>query len=180
MRRRIAGLEHDRFTRMGAAIRHATTSLARERAYHRLLLLLTDGNDTASQMSRRDATELASSSEVLVYSLGIGHGERGSFGHLSFGHSDTVDIRVLEGFSTVTGGRAYMLEDAHRGGVDRIDEAVREVASELRQQYTLGYYPSNTNKDGGYRRIRIETTKPGYTIRTRAGYRAQGPLSSNR
>jgi nitric oxide reductase NorD protein len=43
VRRRIAGLEHDRFTRMGAAIRHATTSLARERAYHRLLLLLTDG-----------------------------------------------------------------------------------------------------------------------------------------
>lgn len=43
MRRRIAGLEHDRFTRMGAALRHATASLAREQAHHRLLLLLTDG-----------------------------------------------------------------------------------------------------------------------------------------
>ncbi len=43
VRRRIAGLEHDRFTRMGAALRHATASLAREEAHHRLLLLLTDG-----------------------------------------------------------------------------------------------------------------------------------------
>ncbi len=43
VRLRIAGLEHDRFTRMGAAIRHATALLGHERARHRLLLLLTDG-----------------------------------------------------------------------------------------------------------------------------------------
>lgn len=116
--------------------------------------------------------ELASGSEVLVYGLGIGHGERGSFGHLSFDHSDTVDIRVLEEFSKATGGRAYMLEDAHRGGVDRIDEAVREVSSELRQQYTLGYYPTNMKKDGGYRRVKVATTDSKYTVRTRPGYRA--------
>jgi nitric oxide reductase NorD protein len=42
-RLRIAGLEHDRYTRMGAALRHATAMLCREPAYHRLLLLLTDG-----------------------------------------------------------------------------------------------------------------------------------------
>jgi nitric oxide reductase NorD protein len=40
---RIAGLEHDRYTRLGAAIRHATTSLCREHARHRLLLVLSDG-----------------------------------------------------------------------------------------------------------------------------------------
>jgi len=42
-RLRIAGLEHDRYTRMGGALRHATALLCREPAYHRLLLLLTDG-----------------------------------------------------------------------------------------------------------------------------------------
>ena len=42
-RLRIAGLEHDRYTRMGAALRHTTAQLCRERAHHRLLLLLTDG-----------------------------------------------------------------------------------------------------------------------------------------
>ncbi len=43
VRLRIAGLEHDRYTRMGAALRHATAHLCRETARHRLLLLLTDG-----------------------------------------------------------------------------------------------------------------------------------------
>jgi nitric oxide reductase NorD protein len=43
VRLRIAGLEHDRYTRMGAALRHATALLGRESARHRLLLLLTDG-----------------------------------------------------------------------------------------------------------------------------------------
>ncbi len=43
VRLRIAGLEHDRYTRMGAALRHATALLCRERARHQLLLMLTDG-----------------------------------------------------------------------------------------------------------------------------------------
>ncbi len=43
VRQKIAGLEHDRYTRMGAALRHATAQLGRESAHHRLLLLLTDG-----------------------------------------------------------------------------------------------------------------------------------------
>jgi nitric oxide reductase NorD protein len=43
VRERIAGLEHDRYTRLGAAVRHATAALSRERARHRLLLVLSDG-----------------------------------------------------------------------------------------------------------------------------------------
>lgn len=43
VRERIAGLEHDRYTRLGAAVRHATAALTRERARHRLLLVLSDG-----------------------------------------------------------------------------------------------------------------------------------------
>jgi nitric oxide reductase NorD protein len=43
VRERIAGLEHDRYTRLGAAVRHASASLSRERAVHRLLLILSDG-----------------------------------------------------------------------------------------------------------------------------------------
>ena len=179
-RRALGNLRANGGTALYDALAEGLDTVANGIHKKKAVLLLTDGNDTASQMSRRDASELASSSEVLVYSLGIGHGERGSFGHLSFGHPDTVDIRVLEGFSTVTGGRAYMLEDAHRGGVDRIDEAVREVASELRQQYTLSYYPTNAKKDGRYRRIKVETTNSRYRVRTRAGYRAPTPPSSDR
>lgn len=54
--------------------------------------------------------------------------------------------------------------------MDQIDQAVLEVSSELRQQYSLGYYPTKTKKDGSYRSISVQLAKPGYTVRTRKGY----------
>lgn len=72
-------------------------------------------------------------SEVLVYSPG----HRPRTGWLvragSFGHADRVDIRVLRRLSDPTGGRSYLLEDAHRGGIDLIDQALVEISEELRQ-----------------------------------------------
>ena len=60
--------------------------------------------------------------------------------------------------------------DAHRGGVDRIDASVIEIAREPRVQYTLGYYPTNTRRDGKFRRLKVEATRPGLTVRARSGY----------
>ena len=113
-------------------------------------------------------------SEVLLYALGIGHGERGSFGHDlfggGFGRPDEIDIRTLRRLAEPTGGQAYELDDAHRGGVDRIDQTVVDIARELRVQYTIGYYPTNARKDGKFRRLKLETTRPGLTVRARSGY----------
>ena len=146
------------------------------RGHHRkkALIVITDGNDTSSTRDEGEAIDLVRRSEVLVYALGIGHGRRGSFGHDLFGgrlgRPDAVDIRTLRRLADPTGGRAYELEDAHRGGVDRIDASVVEIARELRVQYTLGYYPTNTCKDGKFRRLKVETTRPGLTVRARSGY----------
>ena len=59
------------------------------------LLIVTDGNDTSSQISFQQAVETARQSEVLIYCLGIGHGEHGSFGHLGGIDKDTVDLTGL-------------------------------------------------------------------------------------
>ena len=150
---------------------------AARRGKHRkkVLLVVTDGNDTSSRIGRRQATQAARAAEVLVYCLGIGHGERGSFGHAPFGQADRVDIDTLTDLAEPSGGRAYLLEDSHRGGVDLIDKTVAEIGQELRQQYTLGYYPRNpTTEDSAYRRITVETTKSGLRVRTRQGYWASG------
>lgn len=142
----------------------------------RALLLLTDGNDTASSASFDSVVALARRSEVIIYALGIGHGERGSFGHDPHGipgqANDTVDIRVLRGFAEPTGGAAYFLENAHRGGRDLIDEAATEVANELKQQYTLGYRPSNKRRDGAFRSIKVEVVDRSLRVRTKRGYTA--------
>ena len=48
----------------------------------------------------------------------------------------------------------------------------KQIADDLRSQYSLSYYPSNRNHDGRYRQIRVEVKQPGATVRTRSGYRA--------
>jgi Ca-activated chloride channel homolog len=139
----------------------------------RALLLLTDGNDTASSVRLEDALAASRKAEVIVYALGIGHGARGSFGHGGFGgHQDTVDMRVLRAFADATGGNAYFLENAHEGGRDRVDEAAAEVAAELKQQYTLGYYPTNKRRDGAFRQIKVELSDKSLRVRTKRGYYA--------
>jgi Ca-activated chloride channel family protein len=137
----------------------------------RALLLLTDGNDTASATDLQTALSLAKKSETIIYALGIGHGKEGNVhsGILSQ-LPDTVDMRVLRSFADTTGGNAYYLEEAHEGGRDRIDEAAEEVAAELKQQYTLGYYPTNQKKDGGFRQIVVEVKDKSLRVRTKRGY----------
>ncbi|MGI8735017.1 MAG: VWA domain-containing protein [Pyrinomonadaceae bacterium] len=142
----------------------------------RALLLLTDGNDTASRASFDSVVALARRSEVTIYALGIGHGERGSFGHDPHGGQakDTVDIRVLRGIAEPTGGAAHFLENAHQGGRDLVDEAATEVANELKQQYTLGYRPKGGSRAAGFRQIKVETVDKSLRVRTKRGYYALG------
>ena len=148
----------------------------------RALMLLTDGNDTSSRIKLNDAVGLASEFEVIIYALGLGHGERGSFGHgghgggIIFGrqNNDTVDMNVLRAFADATGGEAFFLENAHKAGRDLVDEAALQVADELKQQYTLGYYPTNTRKNGSFRKIKVEVSNKSLRVRAKRGYYAQG------
>jgi Ca-activated chloride channel family protein len=165
----------------GTALYDATIDALDEfaKATHRkkVLLLVTDGNDTDSRASRRDAVTAATRSEALVYALGIGHGARGSFGHGASGHGvlgmqrDTVDIGVLRALAEPSGGRAELIEEAHRRGVDLLDQAITEFGRELRQQYSIGYYPSRPAGASETRRIRVTTTSRDYTVRSRTGLR---------
>ena len=174
LRRSMGRLSAAGGTALYDAIIEGLDHARRGRHRKKALIVITDGNDTASRRDEGDAIDAVRRSEVLVYALGIGHGERGSFGHDPFGgrlgQPDRIDIRTLHRLAEPTGGRAYELEDAHRGGVDRIDASVIEIARELRLQYTLGYYPTNTRRDGKFRRIKVETTRPGLTVRARSGY----------
>lgn len=150
------------------AIFDGLDALARGRHQKKALLLVTDGNDTVSRSRLDDARAAVAAAEALVYCLGIGHGERGSFGH----EPDRVDINVLRAIAEPSGGRADLLEDAHRGGIDLVDRAVVSIATELSQQYTIGYYSTNTARDGTFRRISVATTNPELSVRARKGYKA--------
>lgn len=176
LRRAVQSLRANGGTALFDAVIDGVERLASGAHQKKALLIVSDGNDTNSAASRRDAERAVVRSEALVYAFGIGHGSRGSFGHDPFGRArqrDAVDLGVLRDFAEPTGGRAYLLEEAHRDGRDLIDEAVAEVASELRQQYTLGYYPTNAAADAKFRRVQVRLAKPDYRVRAREGYWAR-------
>ena len=136
------------------------------------LILITDGNDTASKRSLGEVMDLARRSGVLIYCLGIGHGERGSFGHLGLGYfSDQVNVAALRALSEATGGSTFIIQGAHVvEGIDVIDQACQQVASELRLQYTLRYLSaSRANGEKGHS-LRVDSPRRDLTVRARNEY----------
>jgi Ca-activated chloride channel homolog len=80
-------------------------------------------------------------------------------------------------------GRAYMEELADRSGgrlyhadtLYSVSSAFTQIAEELRHQYALSYYPTNPNKDGNYRQVKVRVNQGGLVVRARDGYRAVDP-----
>ncbi len=67
-----------------------------------------------------------------------------------------------------SGGQVYRADN-----VGVLPQAFAAIAAELRTQYLLGYYPTNPERDGGYRKIQVKTTRKDIAIRARPGYRAR-------
>ena len=73
----------------------------------------------------------------------------------------------LKALAERSGGQVYRADS-----VTTLPQAFAAIAAELRTQYLLGYYPSNRNKDGSYRKIQVKTTRKDIAIRARPGYLA--------
>jgi len=110
----------------------------------RTIILLTDGEDTISQVKMHDAIERAQKADALVYAIGIG--DRYSFG---------VDEGALRKITEQTGGRAYFPHNERE-----LRDAFVQIQRDLREQYLVAYSPSNKERDGSYRRIQIEVINP--------------------
>ena len=83
-------------------------------------------------------------------------------------HEDYMNAaQYLADLATRSGARLYK---ADSGG--KLKKAFKQIAEELRHQYSLSYYPANTARDGAYRRIRVEVAARDAVVRARAGYRA--------
>ena len=75
--------------------------------------------------------------------------------------------RYLADLAARSGGKLHRADT-----LGSLPAAFAKIAAELRTQYTIGYYPSNTSRDGRYREIKVQTTREGVTIRARPGYLA--------
>ncbi|MEP6637237.1 MAG: VWA domain-containing protein [Acidobacteriota bacterium] len=128
----------------------------------RAIILLTDGEDTISQVKMHEAIERAQKADALIYSIGIGDS-------YNFG----VNEGALRKIAEQTGGRAYFPHNERE-----LREAFAQIQRDLREQYLVAYSPSNKAHDGSYRRIQIELLTPelrkALKLNYRVGYFAKG------
>jgi VWFA-related protein len=168
------------------------------------LVVISDGNDTSSQMRVTELTRLIQESEVLVYAIGIdasGSGPSASYRSgsptqkvsappvpapfpgrkapaapppppapsrtappRSSGSGDRVNVDALRAMTDDSGGRTEMIYSARD-----LDPATAGIASELSQQYFLGY-SSPAPKDGKWHTIEVRVKKGSYLVRARRGF----------
>jgi VWFA-related protein len=141
----------------------------------KVLLVITDGEDNASQRHLSDAIEDAQRTDALIYAIGLYskedyHDERRAMNKAK---------RELQQLAQSTGGLAFFPEE-----VDDTEAICTQIAHDIRNQYTVAYYPTNTAQDGTYRSVQVEVTPPRgmgkLSVRTRSGYYAhRGPRSGD-
>jgi len=132
----------------------------------RAIILLTDGEDTTSQVHMHDAINRAIKADALIYAVGIG--DRYQFG---------IDEGSLRKITDATGGRAYFPHNERE-----LRDAFDQIQRELREQYLIAYSSSNKMRDGSYRRVTLEIVNPelqkeSLHLNYRPGYFAKTPDS---
>jgi len=128
----------------------------------KVLVVITDGGDTASQVDYKEAVRAAQEAEAIVYSIIVVPIEASA-------GRDTGGEHALIQISEDTGGKYF-----YATSVPQLDAAFQEISDELRTQYLLAYYPSQRFSDSSFRRIEVKvdgaSTGSIYTARHRAGY----------
>src|SRR2546426_1133205 len=123
----------------------------------RAIILLSDGNDNMSHVTREDAIEMAQCAEAIVYTISTNvSGTKGA------------GDKVLERIADATGGRAFFPFQ-----IRDVVSAFAEIQEELRSQYAVSYKPADFKADGHYRTIEIVANdRKNFRVRARRGYYA--------
>lgn len=146
----------------GTALYDAIYRVARERLMdtgdtenvRRAIILLSDGNDTQSRVTREEAIEMAQRAGVIVYTIGT-----------SLSPDKNAGDKMLERIAEATGGRAFFPFK-----IQDVANAFSDIQDELRSQYMLAYKPAEFLADGRYRSIEISTPERKLKVRARRGY----------
>jgi Ca-activated chloride channel homolog len=161
-------------TAMRDALRLSIDHLqARARKDKRVLVVVTDGDDNRSIVTQAKLLRAAQQAGVVVYCVGL----------LTKRDRPEAILRAREALTQLaeaTGGEAFFPEE-----VAEVDRIARQVARDIRNQYTIEYSPSNQALDGSYRRITITVDDPlnptvHPTVRTREGYYASAEAGASK
>jgi Ca-activated chloride channel family protein len=129
------------------------------------LLLISDGQDNSSRYTYGELRKILKEAGVQIYCIGIVENGGGAGGSL-----DLQGQSILEEISNVTGGKAFF----PRSSGAELEDAITRIALELRNQYSIGYTPTNVDHNGQWRKVKVMLKPPrglGHLIvRAKEGY----------
>jgi len=125
-------------------------------ATRRAIILLSDGEDNQSRVSREEAVEMAQRADVIIYAIST-----------NTSGLKTRGDKVMEHFADETGGKAFFPFK-----IQDVADAFSQIQDELRSQYDVAYKPADFEPNGKYRKIEILADNKKYKVRSRKGYYA--------
>lgn len=148
---------------------HALASLEREQG-RRVVVLFSDGEDVHSVLSMQDVLQQARSSQALVYWVFLREESaddevRTYTTSWRDAEANLKEAKLLRQAIRESGGRIEVVEDPAA-----LNDAFAGILAELREQYVLGYYPSEDRGDGKWHDVKVRVDRSGVAVRTREGY----------
>ena len=137
----------------------------------RVIVLITDGDDTFSRADLRDAVDIAQRTETTIFGISTKAGFLGTVPGVEAGTTKDKGDKFLAQLCEETGGQVFFT-----GDMLALERAFKKISDELRSQYIITYKPADQNYDGRNRKIEVrfndKTKTEKYKIRTKASYRA--------
>jgi Ca-activated chloride channel family protein len=142
------------------AVLRAAKDISKRPEKRRAIIVLSDGVDTKSGASADKALNAALEANATIYTVDMTDPQSSPLDRMRAASS-------LKNFAAKSGGRYVS-----KPGGQALDEAFKDILEELSNQYTLGYRPDNSARDGRWRSIELKLARPETNARTRNGYRA--------
>lgn len=137
----------------------------------RVIVLITDGDDTFSRAELTDVIDIAQRTETTIFAISTKAGFLGSVPGVEAGTVKNEGDKILDKLCRETGGEAF-----YTGDILALERAFRRISDELKGQYIITYRPQNQELDGKRRRIEVRLAdkkkNDEYKIRTKTEYRA--------
>lgn len=137
----------------------------------RVIVLITDGDDTFSRAELQDAIDIAQRTETTIFAISTKGGFLGTVPGVEAGTVKDKGDKFLTQLCEDTGGAAFFT-----GDMIALERAFTKVSQELRSQYIITYRPTNQNYDGKERKVEVRFTDKSkddeYKIRAKKSYRA--------
>jgi VWFA-related protein len=126
------------------------------------IVVITDGVDTGSKISRDKSIEAAQKADSIIYSIYYADPR-----YTMMGGSGEPELRRL---SDQTGGRVF-----HVDRKNSLEDVFEDLQKEMRSQYSIAYSPTNPKKDGTFRKLELKVANKDYKVQARRGYYAIEP-----